>query len=99
MTDVDPVAAAVEAAWQRNQVRIRSRLEHVLGGVEVLADGGAPAPDVEQEAHVLAGALGTYGRPGSALLRRAELALAQRDRLEAAALLEELRALTIGLRG
>ena len=99
MTAADPLAAAVEAMWDRNADRVRTRLGSVIAGVELLADGGDPGAEAEQEAHVLSGVLGTYGRPGSELLRRAELALGGSSRAEAAALVRELRSLAAELRG
>lgn len=88
----------MEAVWQRNAERVRARLALVVQAVEELARGGAPGQEATQEAHVLAGVLGTYGRPGSPLLRQAELALAAGQAPEAEALVAELRALAVELR-
>ncbi len=65
----------VEAVWQRQRPRVLGRLEVVVGALRA----GVADQEAAREAHVLAGALGTYGRPGSSLLRRAELALTSGD--------------------
>ena len=97
MSDDAALAAVVAAMWERNADRIRARLAAVLAEVEVLASGGQPDQRGQQDAHVLAGVLGTYGRPGSELLRRTEQALADGAATEAPALAKDLRALATEL--
>ncbi len=98
MSPVDPLAAALDRLWSANRATILARGEIVLAALEA---GAAAEPPVCQaaarEAHVLAGALGTYGRPGSELFAEVERALAEpvADSAELASRVREaLRALT-----
>lgn len=93
----DPLAQVVEQVWQRNRERVLARLARTEVALRDLA-GGVPADaGAAQDAHVLAGALGTYGRPGSELLKLAELALSGRGEADPLALADEVRRLTEGL--
>ena len=67
----DPLAAIVEAMWCAQRDRIVARLLRVVNALEA----GVADPTSASDAHRLAGALGTYGRPGSELSREAERAL------------------------
>jgi hypothetical protein len=71
------LADALERLWAVNRPNILARAAAVLAALE---DAAAERPfDREvaaREAHTLAGALGTYGRPGSALFAEVERILA-----------------------
>ena len=68
--------AFVEQMWAKHRTRVLGRLEIVCSALEDLAARRQPDRDpAAHEAHILAGALGMYGRPGSELLREVELAL------------------------
>ena len=71
----DPLAAALDRLWRTNGPELRARAERVLAA---LADPGGDRADAVRDAHVLAGALGTYGRAGSELFAAAE-ALLERE--------------------
>jgi hypothetical protein len=84
--------ALLEATWSRNLVRVLGRLDRVAAALDRLTDDGDVTAEDVADAHTLAGALGTYGRPGSDLLRRAELLLSgARD--DPAHVAEQVRAL------
>lgn len=68
----DPLAAALEALWSKNRDRVLERAHTVLLALE----SGSDLEIAAREAHVLAGALGTYGRGGSAVFAEVEAALA-----------------------
>lgn len=65
------LGALVEAVWLRQRPRVEARLHAVVAALRT----GAADEGAAHEAHRLAGALGTYGRPGSDLAREAERAL------------------------
>lgn len=64
----DPLAVALDRLWRKNRPELLARAARVEAA---LIDGVAD-PIAAEDAHVLAGALGTYGRPGSALFATAE---------------------------
>lgn len=68
MSDLEDL---VERVWQRQRPQVEERLHRVVSALRA----GAVDPQAAVEAHKLAGALGTYGRPGSELAGRAERAL------------------------
>lgn len=73
----DPLAAALDRLWRTNGPELRARAERVRAA---LTDSGGATGDqagAVRDAHVLAGALGTYGRPGSELFATAEALLAR----------------------
>lgn len=73
----DALAAALDRLWQANRATLLARGEVVLAALEaVAADLPADRAAAARDAHVLAGALGTYGRPGSELFAEAERVLA-----------------------
>lgn len=92
----DAMAAILERAWERNHERVLGRLDRVALALEQLAGGSGGDTSATNEAHVLAGALGTYGRPGSPLLREAELCLSGEGG-DAAAIAVGVRALAAEL--
>lgn len=99
MSDPEEVAALLEQLWQANRGVLLDRLDVVVAGLS-----GAPGTDLQdaaRQAHSLAGALGTYGRPGSPLLKSAERALADgaADDGARATLAQEVRALRSVLEG
>lgn len=66
----------VERLWAANEARSRARLVDVLVVLDAVASGDQA--DLElgiSQAHILAGALGSFGRPGSDLLKEVEQAL------------------------
>ncbi len=71
----DPLAAALDRLWQRNGPELRVRAERVLAALAAPDGSGADRAAAVSDAHVLAGALGTYGRPGSELFATAEALL------------------------
>lgn len=88
MAPEDPLTAALDRLWQRNGPELRARAGRVLAALEAAGAGdGADRSAAAREAHVLAGALGTYGRPGSALFAAAEQLLADGAAQDPAALL------------
>lgn len=96
MSDPAEVAALLEQLWQDNRGVLLGRLDVVLAALEARAAGQAGAQqDAARQAHSLAGALGTYGRPGSPLMRQAEKALDSEggDAGSAADLAAQVRAL------
>ncbi|MGQ0843964.1 MAG: hypothetical protein ACT4QF_07490 [Sporichthyaceae bacterium] len=69
----DALAAALAGLWAKNRPLVLERAQTVLRELE-LASTGQPA-DLSlaaREAHVLAGALGTYGREGSEVFSEVE---------------------------
>lgn len=82
----DPLAAALDRLWQTNGPELRARAERVLAALT-----GEPSDreGAVRDAHVLAGALGTYGRPGSEVFAAAEVALTGGD--PAAELVDDVR--------
>ena len=92
----DAMSAILEQAWHRQHARVLGRLGRVALALDELAAGRAADASATGEAHVLAGALGTYGRPGSPLLREAEVCLSG-DGGDPAALARRVRALTAEL--
>ena len=67
----DDLAAAMARLWTANRPKILARATTVLAALEDRAAGRSYDREAAaREAHTLAGALGTYGRPGSALFRR-----------------------------
>lgn len=70
MSEAD-LAALVEAMWRTKRDLVVDRLRSVVAALQQ----GAADPDAAADAHRLAGALGTYGRPGSELAQQAERAL------------------------
>lgn len=96
MTGHDDVSDLVERLWQTNRAKVLARLDEVLAAVDLLAAGrAADRTAAERQAHALAGALGTYSRPGSSLLKEVErtLAAGSGDREVLARHAEQLRAL------
>lgn len=93
------LAEMVERLWVTNAHVAIARLDSVARGLEALAAGEpADVAGVVEQAHMLAGSLGMYGRPGSDLLKQTEAALhAGVDPATAAALAVEVRALSAGL--
>lgn len=95
----DPLAAALDRLWQTNGPELRARAERVLSALS--SPEAVAGEDVVRDAHVLAGALGTYGRPGSELFTMAEgLLEAGRDGGDPgarAALAEDVRRLLLEL--
>lgn len=73
----DDLAAAMARLWTANRPKILARATTVLAALEDLAAGRSYDREAAaREAHTLAGALGTYGRPGSALFSEVERVLA-----------------------
>jgi hypothetical protein len=89
----DPVADVVEAMWQRNRARLLARLDRVEAALRAQSPAAPVDTAAAEDAHVLAGALGTYGRPGSELLKQVELALARRSEHDPIPLAEQVRRL------
>lgn len=72
----DPLADALAALWATNRGRVLARATAVLRELEAAASGRAADLELAaREAHVLAGALGTYGQAGSAVFAEVEGAL------------------------
>jgi hypothetical protein len=67
----DALAAAMATLWDKNRDTVVARAVAVH---RALLDG-VGLDEAAREAHVLAGALGTYGRPGSALFAEVERVL------------------------
>ena len=102
MAPSQEVADAVERLWHSNRPKILTRLRQVVSAVEQLACGGeVDRAEAQRQAHALAGALGTYRRPGSPLLKEVEQALAspEDDRPGMARRAEQLQALLTALAG
>lgn len=95
----EKLAELVERLWVTNAHVTFARLDDVARGLDAIAAGEpVDVPHVTGQAHVLAGSLGMYGRPGSDLLKQAEAALlAGVTPATAAALAAEVRALAAGL--
>jgi hypothetical protein len=90
----DPLDAVVARIWVRALPKVLARLDVVIGALSAAAAGTAAAAEEVRDAHVLAGTLGSYGRPGSDLLRDAELLLAgtgDGDAISLAGQIRELR--------
>ena len=67
----------MERLWTANRPKILARAATVLAALEDAAAGRPYDREAAaREAHTLAGALGTYGRPGSALFAEVERVLA-----------------------
>lgn len=67
----------VERLWISNRPRMQRRFLDVLEVLDALAcEDEADVQLGARDAHVLAGALGTYGRPGSDLMKYVEQSLA-----------------------
>ncbi len=79
MTDAE-FAAAMAQLWAANRTKVLARGALVLAALEDAA-AGRPFDRVAaaREAHTLAGTLGTYGRPGSALFAEVERALSDEE--------------------
>lgn len=71
----DPLAAALDRLWRTNGPELRARAERVLSALSSPELEALDRADAVRDAHVLAGALGTYGRPGSELFAAAEALL------------------------
>lgn len=97
MTEPDPF---VEQMWVKHRDRVLARLTALEESLDALARGEqVDRAAAAREAHVLAGGLGTYGRPGSELMSRVELALAVRDEAEWPALAGAVRDVVAQVRG
>lgn len=73
---MDDLAAALDGLWLANRDKMLARGAAVLAALEDAA-AGRPVDlgTAARGAHALAGALGTYGRPGSALFAEIERVL------------------------
>lgn len=72
------LAEALNRLWTANRPKILARGATVVAALEDAAAGRPFDRDAAiREAHTLAGALGTYGRPGSALFAEVERVLAE----------------------
>jgi HPt (histidine-containing phosphotransfer) domain-containing protein len=77
---VDDLAAAMDRLWTANRPKMLARGQAVLAALEDAAAGRpVDRTAAAREAHTLAGALGTYGRPGSALFAEIERVLDPHD--------------------
>ena len=73
---MDDLAAALDQLWKANRGKMIARAEGVLTALEDAAAGlPVDRAAAAREAHALAGALGAYGRPGSALFAEIERVL------------------------
>ena len=73
---MDDFTAALDELWNANRTRMLARGQTVLTALEDAAAGRPfDRATAAREAHALAGALGSYGRPGSALFAEVERVL------------------------
>ena len=78
----------------RSLPTVLERLAVVVDALATVALGASVSTEEIREAHTLAGTLGSYGRPGSELLREVEIVLKEADAETAMVLVEEVRRLS-----
>jgi hypothetical protein len=77
MAGEDALTTALAGLWAKNRDRVLTRANAVLDALDAAAAGQpADLAAAARESHVLAGALGTYGRAGSEVFAEAETAMA-----------------------
>ncbi|MGC9502251.1 response regulator [Baaleninema sp.] len=87
--DSNPTLNAIKKVWERVKPRALQRVETIERGANAIVDGGEESDRrlARQEAHRLAGSLGTFGyRYGSQLARQIEALLSKEEPLAEAEL-------------